>query len=72
MVPCIRTGAVVDFQVIAFADALMNCEESGIKKVLVLCPVNTVNNWKLEFFKWIPFVHCEYNVSPTFIITSVG
>lgn len=48
---------------IAFADALMMCEESGVKKVLVLCPVNTVNNWKLEFFKWIPFKHCDYNVS---------
>ncbi len=49
---------------IAFADALLNCEDSGVKKVLVLCPVNTVNNWKVEFFKWISFRDCDYNVSP--------
>ena len=47
---------------IAFADALLNCEDSGVKKVLVLCPVNTVNNWRAEFYKWIPFMHCDYNV----------
>lgn len=50
-------------QVIAFFDALLRCEESGVKRVLVLCPVNTVNNWKIEFYKWIPFMQCDYMVS---------
>ena len=56
-------------QVIAFADALLNCEESGIKKVLVLCPVNTVNNWKIEFLKWIPILDCEYGVSEAYMLS---
>lgn len=48
---------------IAFADALLSCKESGLKKVLVLCPVNTLNNWKSEFFKWISPTDCDYDVS---------
>ena len=50
-------------QAIAFVDALLNTEESGVKRVLVLCPVNTINNWKEEFFKWIPRTQCNYTVS---------
>lgn len=57
-------SAYLILQVIAFADALLTCKKSGIKKVLVLCPVNTINNWKIEFFKWIPFAH-DYRVSVT-------
>jgi hypothetical protein len=53
----------VPVQVIAFFDALMRCKESGVSRVLVLCPVNTVNNWRMEFCKWIPYLHCDYGVS---------
>ena len=63
-----HSGVPICFcQVIAFADALLNCEESGMKRVLVLCPVNTVHNWKVEFFKWIPFLSCEYKVSDSIL-----
>ena len=50
-------------QVIAFIDALLNHDKSGIRKVLILCPVNTVQNWKIEFFKWLSIMEIDYNVS---------
>ncbi len=48
---------------IAIADALLTCKKSKVKKTLVLCPVNTVNNWKKEFYKWISSNECDYGVS---------
>ena len=48
---------------IAFVDALLNCEESGVKHVLVLSPVNAIHNWMSEFRRWIPMMECEYGVS---------
>lgn len=50
-------------QVIAFVDALLNCEESGIRHVLVLSPVNAIHNWMNEFRQWIPLMECDYSVS---------
>ena len=52
------------FQVIAFVDALLNCEESGVKRVLVLTPINAIHNWMQEFRRWIPLMECDYGVSP--------
>ena len=43
-------------------DALLNCEESGVKHVLVLSPVNAIHNWMNEFHRWIPLMECEYSV----------
>lgn len=69
-----RGGAVLahcmglgkSLQVIAFIDALLNCQESGISRVLILSPVNTIHNWMNEFNLWIPYSKCDYNVSSTF------
>ena len=47
----------------AFLDALLtNCEHTGVEKVLVLSPVNTLLNWLDEFEKWIPWADRNYNV----------
>lgn len=44
-------------------DALLNCEESDVKHVLVLSPVNAIHNWMNEFHHWIPLMECDYGVS---------
>lgn len=33
---------------------IVNEEKTGVSKVLVVCPVSTVLNWKAEFHKWLP------------------
>ena len=48
---------------IAFVDALLNCKESGVERVLVLSPINAIHNWMNEFRRWIPLMECEYSVS---------
>ena len=48
---------------IAFVDALLNCKESGVERVLVLSPINAIHNWMNEFRRWIPLMECEYGVS---------
>ena len=41
-------------QVIAFIEALLRNRVTNIKKVAIIVPVNTLENWKNEFMKWIP------------------
>ena len=41
-------------QVIAFVEALLRNENTNIRKVAIIVPVNTLENWKNEFMKWIP------------------
>lgn len=41
-------------QVIAFIEALLRNEVTNIKKVAIIVPVNTLENWKNELVKWIP------------------
>lgn len=42
-------------QVIALCHTLLqNSEKTNVKKVLVVCPLNTVLNWVAEFEKWLP------------------
>ena len=48
---------------IALIDALLMHEDSGVERVLILSPVNTIYNWRNEFDRWIPNYECEYNVS---------
>lgn len=33
---------------------LMNGNKTGVEKVLVVCPLNTVLNWVAEFKQWLP------------------
>lgn len=40
------------FQSIAFVHTLLTNELCGIKTVLVICPLSTVNNWYMEFRNW--------------------
>ena len=51
-------------QVIALLDALMlNSDTTNINTVLVLCPVNTLYNWSVEWNKWLPITLRDYHVS---------
>lgn len=40
------------FQSVAFVHTLLTNKVCGIKTALVICPLNTVNNWTQEFKKW--------------------
>lgn len=33
---------------------LTNVDSTGVHKILVVCPLNTVLNWKSEFKQWLP------------------
>ena len=51
---------------IAVVDTLLvNTKLSGVEKVLVVCPVNTLLNWKDEYEKWISWSERDYHVSKT-------
>lgn len=50
---CMGLGKTL--QVITLVHTLItNSEKTNVHKVMVVCPVNTVLNWKSEFKKWIP------------------
>ncbi|KAK7172885.1 hypothetical protein R3I93_002874 [Phoxinus phoxinus] len=40
------------FQVIVFLHTVLLCKELPLKTALVVCPLNTVLNWKSEFDQW--------------------
>lgn len=43
------------FQVVTLCHTLLvNSEKTGVRKVLVVCPLNTVLNWVAEFKQWLP------------------
>jgi transcriptional regulator ATRX len=64
---CMGLGKTL--QVIALLDALLMHEASGVNRVLILSPVNTIHNWRNEFDKWIPGIDCEYNI---FLLVDTG
>lgn len=44
-----------DLQIIALCHTLLaNSEVTRVKKILVVCPLNTILNWVAEFEKWLP------------------
>ncbi|KAJ8925712.1 hypothetical protein NQ315_009559 [Exocentrus adspersus] len=50
---CMGLGKTL--QVIALSHTLLtNSDTTEVRKVLVVCPLNTVLNWKSEFKKWLP------------------
>ena len=50
-------------QLITFVHTLLSYEDKlGIKKVLVICPLNTVLNWKDEVDKWTGGLQIDVNV----------
>ncbi|XP_016143811.1 ATRX chromatin remodeler, like [Sinocyclocheilus grahami] len=40
------------FQVIVFLHTVLLCKELPLKRALVVCPLNTVLNWRSEFDQW--------------------
>jgi len=47
-----RRVTVCVFQVIVFLHTVLLCKELPLKTALVVCPLNTVLNWKSEFDQW--------------------
>lgn len=51
---------------IAVVDSLLvSTELTGVERVLVVCPVNALLNWRDEYEKWIPWSDRDYHVSLT-------
>lgn len=46
---------IIFWQVITLSHTLLqNKKLTGVNKIMVVCPVNTVFNWRNEFKKWLP------------------
>nr|XP_023025621.1 transcriptional regulator ATRX homolog [Leptinotarsa decemlineata] len=73
---CMGLGKTL--QVIALSHTLLtNHEKTNVNKVLIVCPLSTVLNWKAEFKKWIPssdtlevyeLVSCKKNFERQYIV----
>ncbi|XP_076641676.1 transcriptional regulator ATRX homolog isoform X2 [Halictus rubicundus] len=46
-------GLGKSLQVIALSHTLLNYEETGIKRIMIVCPLSTVLNWYNEFNLWL-------------------
>lgn len=50
---CMGLGKTL--QVITLSHTLlMNSEKTGVEKIMVVCPLNTVLNWVAEYKQWLP------------------
>ena len=47
------------FQVITLIHTLLSHEETGVKTVMIVCPLSTVLNWCNEFKIWLKYVKNE-------------
>ncbi|VDN05329.1 unnamed protein product [Thelazia callipaeda] len=58
-------------QIIAFTDIFVRT--TNAKKVLIIVPVNTIQNWYSEFEKWLPdkVIEAEGNIRP-FVVWLLG
>ncbi|XP_046748498.1 transcriptional regulator ATRX-like [Diprion similis] len=50
------------FQVVTLAHTLLTHPETGIKTIMVICPLSTVLNWVNEFKKWLGDINNEQDV----------
>ena len=41
-------------QSVTLTHTVMTQRKVGLQRVMVICPVNVVKNWKDEFDKWLP------------------
>ncbi|CAH0551007.1 unnamed protein product [Brassicogethes aeneus] len=74
---CMGLGKTL--QVITLAHTLLiNSDTTKVERVMVVCPVNTVLNWKNEFKKWLPkedefdvyeLVSCKQNYERQYQVT---
>ncbi|XP_076383601.1 uncharacterized protein LOC117217785 isoform X1 [Megalopta genalis] len=46
-------GLGKSLQVIALLHTLLNHEETGVKAIAIVCPMNTILNWNKEFNLWL-------------------
>jgi len=57
-------------QIVAFVEILLRV--TSAKKVLIICPINVINNWKREFDKWLPEKGVEGRALRSFPIHLLG
>ncbi|XP_046489570.1 transcriptional regulator ATRX isoform X2 [Neodiprion pinetum] len=50
------------FQVVTLAHTLLTHPETGIKTIMVICPLSTVLNWVNEFKKWLGDINNDQDV----------
>jgi len=51
-VPCFSMGLGKSIQVITFVEIFLRVTQA--KKVLLIVPINVIQNWMAEFEKWLP------------------
>ena len=57
------------WQVIAFLYTAMRSIDLGLRRVLIVTPVNVLHNWRQEFVKWAP---SEYKPLRVFMLDDVA
>lgn len=50
------------FQVVTLAHTLLTHAETGVKTIMVVCPLSTVLNWVNEFKKWLSDINNDEDV----------
>lgn len=57
---CMGLGKTL--QIIALTHTLLTHEETGIKTILVVCPLSTVLNWRQEYEMWLKDLNDDIEV----------